>query len=56
MEMGLVMIGDLMSCWSHLLSGVMQQMNLLAKGMDGNSAELRQFCFARDCIEAPVLP
>jgi len=56
METGLVMIGDLMSYWSHLLSGVMQQMNLLAKGMDGNSAESRQFYFTRDCREASVLP
>jgi len=38
------------------LSGVMQQMNLLAKGMDGNSAESRQFYFTRDCREASVLP
>lgn len=32
MEMELAMIVDLMFCWSRLLSGVMQQMNLLAKG------------------------
>jgi hypothetical protein len=32
MEMELAMIVDLMFCWNRLLSGVMQQMNLLAKG------------------------
>jgi len=38
------------------LSGVMQQMNHLVENIDRNSAESRQFCFARDCREATVLP